>query len=150
MKVKWDNSSSDCCCCSLLLFSWFWRVPQAVYTLSLHVSSKVITLTGSVHRSRTVTGVYSSVHVKRCVVACPCLAAHTDVGPGFDSTSPAKSRFRFARHRTETWLEKQKRRWELLTRHVVLIQFASFWRMLIRLRKSCIVRIKKVDSFFSH
>ena len=28
------------------------------------------------------------------------LAAHTDVGPGFDSTSPAKSRFRFASHRT--------------------------------------------------
>ena len=27
-------------------------------------------------------------------------AAHTDVGPGFDSTSPAKSRYRFASHRT--------------------------------------------------
>ena len=28
------------------------------------------------------------------------LAAYTDVWPGFDSTSPAKSRFRFASHRT--------------------------------------------------
>ena len=41
--------------------------------LSLHVSSKGITLTGSVHRSRTVIGVYNSAHVKRCVVSCSCM-----------------------------------------------------------------------------
>ena len=46
-----------------------------VYTdnMSLYVSSKGITLAGSVHRSRTVIGVYSSVHVKRCVVSCSCM-----------------------------------------------------------------------------
>ena len=40
-----------------------------------------------------------SEHVFRPAPACG-LAEHTDVGPGFDSASPAKSRFRFARHRT--------------------------------------------------
>ena len=38
--------------------------------LFLHVSSKGITLAGSVHRSRTIIGVYSLVHVKRCVMSC--------------------------------------------------------------------------------
>ena len=28
---------------------------------------------GSVHRSRTVMGVYSLVHVKKCVVSCSCV-----------------------------------------------------------------------------
>ena len=46
--------------------------------LSLHVSSRGITLTGSVHRSRTVMGVYSSVHVKRCVVSCFCVTKWTE------------------------------------------------------------------------
>ena len=41
--------------------------------MSRHVSSKGITLAGSVHRSRTVIGVYSLVHVKRCVVSCSCM-----------------------------------------------------------------------------
>ena len=41
--------------------------------MSLHVSSKGITLAGSVHRSKTVMDLYSSVHVKRCVVSCSCL-----------------------------------------------------------------------------
>ena len=42
----------------------------------------------------------------------------------------------------ETWPARQKRaaRWEPLTRQVMLIQFASLWGMLIRLKKSCIVR----------
>ena len=41
--------------------------------LSLHVASEIITLAGSVHRSRTVIGVYSSVQVKMCVVSCTCM-----------------------------------------------------------------------------
>ena len=53
-----------------------------VYTdnLSLHVSSKGITLAWSVHRSRTVIGLYSSVHVKRCVVSCSCMLQRKQSG----------------------------------------------------------------------
>ena len=44
-----------------------------------------------------------AVRLRTCALApAPAcgLAAHTDVGPGFDSTSPVKSRFRSASHRT--------------------------------------------------
>ena len=36
-------------------------------------------------------------------------AVHTDVRPGFDSTSPAKSKFRFASHRTGNLAGKTKK-----------------------------------------
>ena len=45
--------------------------------------------------------------------------------------------------------QKRVSRWELLIRRVVLIQFTFFGRMLIRLRKSCIVRIRIINSAFS-
>ena len=48
--------------------------------LLLHVSSKRITLAGSVHRSRPVMGVYSSVHVMRCVVSCSCMLQRVESG----------------------------------------------------------------------
>ena len=37
------------------------------------------------------------------------LAAHIDVGPGFDSTSPAQSRFCLPATGRETWPARQKR-----------------------------------------
>ena len=47
--------------------------PSLADNLALHMSSKGITLAGSVHRFRTVIGVCSLVHVKRCVVSCSCM-----------------------------------------------------------------------------
>ena len=43
-----------------------------------------------------------------CVVMCG-FAAHTDVGPGFDSTSLAKSRCRLASHRAGNLTRKTEK-----------------------------------------
>ena len=69
------------------------------------------------------------------------LAAHTDVGPGFDSPSPAKS-IRSASHRTGNLAGTTEKSgvWEPLVRQEVLIQFTSCRGMLARLLKSCIFR----------
>ena len=37
-------------------------------------------------------------------------AAQIDIGPGFDSSSPAKSRFRLASHRAGSKLDRQDRK----------------------------------------
>ena len=88
---------------------------------------------------------FACVGVECCVALCfrtcalapapACgLASHTDVGPRFSSTSPAKS-FR-------SWPAQLKRAalWEPLVRQEGLIQFASRSGMLARLLKSCIIR----------
>ena len=40
---------------------------------------------------------------------CTGFAVHTDVGPGLDSTFPAKSRFRLASHRTGNLADKTEK-----------------------------------------
>ena len=54
-------------------------------------------------------------------------AVHTEVWPVFDSTSPAKSKICFARHRAGNLAGKTKRAapWGPLIRQVKFIQFAS-------------------------
>ena len=62
------------CCCVLSFLSWSLRgVPRPTDyadNLSRHVSSKGITLAGSLQRSRTVIGVYRLVHGKRYDMSC--------------------------------------------------------------------------------
>ena len=56
---------------------------------------------------------FACVGVECCALppapACG-LAAHTNVGPGFNLTSPAKSILRFASHRTGNWAGKTEKR----------------------------------------
>ena len=49
----------------------------------------------------------------------------------------------------EDFREKRSTRWEPFTKQVILIQFASFWRKLIRLRRSYICRIWQASSLLT-